>query len=503
MRHWVAAFACAVAMFMGWSLWLNRSVGAMQRELGECVSLVSRIQALEPPLRQLEEVLSKAAAGGGTAVDEEAWNRAARAYAQRAALLPCEGEIGGLLARTDRCARRILALGQQERGLAGSAEDRLARIAEARRELDLGVDAVQDASQRLVDRTDSLSASLDRERRQLDNVAIVACLLAALACITMEIGRRDHRKLRAAEKRLRTAHAAVESHAAELALANSKLQSEIEQRIESERELAVRTKELERSNEELERFAYVASHDLQEPLRAVASHVQILAEDYKGKLDADADESIHHAIEGAAHMRLLIHDLLAYSRVNRKNEPLEAMPASEALTKALRHLAVSVRESNAEVVCGELPLVEADPTQLIQLFQNLVGNALKFRGSSPPRVRVSADRTDEGWLFSVRDNGIGIDPQYNDRIFAPFERLHGRHEYPGTGVGLAICKKIVERHGGRIWVESKPGEGSTFRFTMPAIEGKSEAEPQPILPSGSRADAEGAPVSAEPRRSAP
>jgi signal transduction histidine kinase len=503
MRLWVVAFACAVLVFMGWSAWLDRSVGALQRELGECVSLVSRIQALEPPLRHLEEVLSETAAGGKGTVDEENWARAARAYAQRAAQLSGQGEIADLLERTDRCARRILALGEQDLREPGSAEARLARIAEARKELDLGVDAVQDVSQRLVDRTDSLSASLDRERRQLDNVAIVACLLAALACITMEIGRRDHRKLQAAERRLRSAHAAVESHVAELALANSKLQSEIEQRIESERELAVRTKELERSNEELERFAYVASHDLQEPLRAVASHVQILAEDYKGRLDADADESIHHAIEGASHMRLLIHDLLAYSRIGRKNEPLESMPAGEALAKALRHLAVSVRESGAEVASGELPVVEADPTQLIQLFQNLVGNALKFHGASPPRVSVSAERTEEGWLFSVRDNGIGIDPQHNERIFAPFERLHGRHEYPGTGVGLAICKKIVERHGGRIWVESKSGEGSSFRFTMPALVEKPAPEPQPILPSAARTAAEVAPVSAEPRRSAP
>ena len=501
MRLWVAAFAGAVAVFMGWSLWLDRSVAALQRELGECVSLVSRIQALEPPLRHLEEVLSETA-GGGSAVDEEIWTGAARAYAQRAVLLPADGESGELLDRTDRCARRLLALGQQELRQPGSAEDRLARIAEARKELDLGLDAVQDSSQRLVDRTDSLSASLDHERRQLDNVAIVACLLAALACVTMEIGRRDHRKLQAAERRLRSAHAAVESHAAELAVANSKLQSEIEQRIESERQLAVRTKELERSNEELERFAYVASHDLQEPLRAVASHVQILAEDYQGRLDADADESIRHAIEGAAHMRLLIQDLLAYSRVNRKNEPREPVPAAEACAKALRHLEVSVRESGAEVTFGSLPVVEADPTQLIQLFQNLVGNALKFHGTEPSRVHVSAERTEEGWLFSVRDNGIGIDPQHRERIFAPFERLHGRHEYPGTGIGLAICKKIVERHGGRIWVESNPGGGSVFRFTMPAIEEKPAAEPPAVLPSGVRAEGV-EPVSAEPRRSAP
>jgi light-regulated signal transduction histidine kinase (bacteriophytochrome) len=366
----------------------------------------------------------------------------------------------------------------------------------------LGVGAVRESSQSIVDRRDALSSRLDRERRQLESVAIVACLLAALACAAMEIGRRDRGPPQAAESRRRGAHEAFESHAGELAVANSQLQSEIEQRIESERQLAVRTQELERSNEELERFAYVASHDLQEPLRAVASHVQILAEDYKGRLDADADESIRHAIEGAKHMRLLIDDLLAYSRINRRRDPLERTSSAEAFGKALGNLEVSVRESSAEVTSGALPEVEADPTQLVQLFQNLVGNALKFHGPSPPRVHASAERTGEGWLFSVRDNGIGIDPHHHDRIFAPFERLHGRHEYPGTGIGLAICKKIVERHAGRIWVESKPGEGSTFRFTMPALEPEPEAEPRAILPSGARAEAESQPLSAAPRRSA-
>jgi light-regulated signal transduction histidine kinase (bacteriophytochrome) len=229
------------------------------------------------------------------------------------------------------------------------------------------------------------------------------------------------------------------------------------------------SEELERSNLELEGFATIASHDLQEPLRAVASHVQILEQDYKGRLDAEADESIHHAIQGTAHMRLLNNDLLAYSRVGRRNDPLEPTSAAQALATALRQLEVAIRESGAKVTFDELPEVAADSTQLIQLFQNLVGNALKFRGDEAPSVHVSVEKTDEGWLFSVRDNGIGIDPQYSDRIFAPFERLHGRHEYPGTGVGLAICKKIAERHGGRIWVESRPGEGCTFRFTMPVL----------------------------------
>jgi light-regulated signal transduction histidine kinase (bacteriophytochrome) len=211
----------------------------------------------------------------------------------------------------------------------------------------------------------------------------------------------------------------------------------------------------------------VASHDLQEPLRAVASHVQILQEDYQGKLDAEADESIRHAVEGAAHMRLLINDLLAYSRIGRKNEVLQATSAENALATALRQLEISIGEANAAIVHEQpLPEVLADPTQLIQLFQNLIGNAIKFRGKKAPQVTIGVESKGEDWIFCVRDNGIGIDPQFAERIFAPFERLHGRHEYPGTGIGLAICKKIVERHGGRIWVESQVGQGCAFFFTF-------------------------------------
>jgi len=483
-RAWVVAFGSAVAAFMIWSLWLNRSVGELQSRLSDNVSLVSKIQGLEPSLRELEEVLSEAAVRGKTAGDEERWTRAASGYAGRVALLPRDEEIAALLERTDLCARRILALGRVEGRASESAETRLSRISDAREQLRFGVAAIQETSQVVVQRTATISADLGRERRQLDYVAIIACLLAALASSLMELNRRDNIKLQAAEKRVRAAHDAVGFHAAELARANSKLESEVALRALSQEQLALRSRELERSNAELERFAYVASHDLQEPLRAVASHVQILAEDYQGRLDADADESIRHAVEGAAHMRQLINDLLAYSRVGRRNDPLESTSAGQALTMALRQLEVAISESGAEVTFDELPEVRADPTQLIQLFQNLVGNALKFRRDSKPHVHVGVEGTGEAWCFFVRDDGIGIDPQYAERIFAPFERLHGRHEFPGTGVGLAICKKIAERHGGRIWVESEPGQGSTFRFTMPFLPlGDREPDPAAALPS--------------------
>lgn len=238
----------------------------------------------------------------------------------------------------------------------------------------------------------------------------------------------------------------------------------------AEAELRKLNDELVRSNSDLQQFAYVASHDLQEPLRMVASYTQLLARRYKGKLDADADEFIGYAVDGANRMQRLIQDLLAYSRVSTRGQAFEPVPVGAIVAQALDNLRGAVEESRAVVTRDPLPTVMADETQLLQLFQNLLSNAIKFRGGQPPRVHVSAARHDTEWQFSVRDNGIGIDPQYADRIFVVFRRLHNITEYPGTGIGLAICKKIVERHGGRIWVESQPGKGATFYFTVPVGE---------------------------------
>jgi light-regulated signal transduction histidine kinase (bacteriophytochrome) len=231
--------------------------------------------------------------------------------------------------------------------------------------------------------------------------------------------------------------------------------------------LEVLTKELAQSNQELEQFAYIASHDLQEPLRMVASYTGLLARRYQDRLDAQANEFIAFAVDGTVRMQMLIHDLLEYSRVSRGARPVVPTDCETILQQVLRDLQPAVEESQAAVTHDPLPTVKVDPRQLAQVFQNLLSNAIKFRAQEPPRVHVGAERRNGAWVFSVRDNGMGIDPQYAERIFHIFQRLHTRTEYPGTGIGLAICHKIVERHGGTIWVESRHGHGATFFFTLP------------------------------------
>ena len=251
------------------------------------------------------------------------------------------------------------------------------------------------------------------------------------------------------------------------------ISTNINERKQAEAALARQAQELARSNVELEQFAYVASHDLQEPLRMVRSYVQLLERRYKNKLDADADEFIAYAVDGAARMQTLINDLLAYSRIGTQGKTPHPTNCAEVLERVLANLSIAIEESEAVVMYDALPTVLADEVQLSQLFQNLIGNAIKFRGEATPKIQVGTERKDGEWLFWVRDNGIGIAPEYYHRLFMIFQRLHSRDEYPGTGIGLAICKKIVERHGGRIWVESVgvPGKGTTFYFSLPDREG--------------------------------
>jgi signal transduction histidine kinase len=235
----------------------------------------------------------------------------------------------------------------------------------------------------------------------------------------------------------------------------------------SKEKLEQMSQDLKRSNEDLKQFAFSVSHDLQEPLRVVSGYVNLLARRYKYKLGTNADDFIEYIVDGVKRMQALIKDLLEYSQVGTKEKRFESIESSLAVGLAVGNLEVTIEESGAIVTYDELPTVTADFSQMSRLFQNLIGNAIKYRGNKSPKVHISADRNGNEWIFSVKDNGIGIDPKNLERIFIIFQRLHGRDEYPGTGIGLAICKKIVERHGGRIWAESESEKGSIFHFTIP------------------------------------
>ncbi|MGE5352659.1 MAG: sensor histidine kinase [Acidobacteriota bacterium] len=233
-----------------------------------------------------------------------------------------------------------------------------------------------------------------------------------------------------------------------------------------EEELVKALLDVEQSNGELEQFAYIASHDLQEPLRMIASYSQLLTRRYEGKLDTKADQYINYITEGVQRMQTLIMDLLHYSRTATSKEDLKPVELNIVLTEVLTDLKVAIETSHADIKVSPLPTVKANHTQIRQLFQNLIGNAIKFRGDINPVVEVSVMEESDHWLFSIRDNGIGIDPEYSEKIFMLFQRLNDREKYPGTGIGLAVCKKIVERHGGKIWIESEPGKGTEFLFTI-------------------------------------
>jgi signal transduction histidine kinase len=260
----------------------------------------------------------------------------------------------------------------------------------------------------------------------------------------------------------------VQERTSQLATANQALQAENAERVRAEEAIQRYAKELERSNKELQQFAYVASHDLQEPLRMVASFLQLLERRYSEKLDQNAKDYIFYAVDGAKRMQTLILDLLEYSRVGTRGKPFAKINLNEVIQQVQSNLKITIRENKAKIACSRLPMVFGDDTQLIQVFQNLIGNAIKFHGEQNPEIHVSSKRKNGNYEIMVRDNGIGIDPHYAERIFLIFQRLHNREDYPGNGIGLAICKRIVERHGGTIWVESQAEQGATFHVTLPA-----------------------------------
>lgn len=248
------------------------------------------------------------------------------------------------------------------------------------------------------------------------------------------------------------------------------LQKEIGDRRRAEAALQKSNQELARSNAELEQFAYVASHDLQAPLATTASYAQLLEQRYYNKLDAQANKYIRNIVNGCVRMQTLIDDLLEYSRVSRSKKPFEPTDCNSVIAEVCTNLQLAISKNQAAVIYSNLPVVMADSSQLVQLFQNLIDNAIKYRQEAQPEIYISASLQEDSWLFSVKDNGIGIDFKHSERIFQIFQRLHTRKEYSGTGIGLAICQKIVERHGGRIWVKSEPEQGSTFYFTLSSKE---------------------------------
>jgi PAS domain S-box-containing protein len=254
--------------------------------------------------------------------------------------------------------------------------------------------------------------------------------------------------------------------------------AELERRVEERtKELAVANQVLEQSNVELKQFAYVASHDLQSPLRSISGFVELLQLEYQGKFDDQAQDWIRRTVQAVEQMQTLIRDLLSYSRVDARSRPFTLIPFSDIVKAALTQLDSSIRDSGAQVTWDPLPEIMGDRSQLVQLMQNLIGNGLNYRSDQLPRIHISAKRSETEWTFSVRDNGIGIDPKHHEQIFEIFKRLHNEKEYPGTGIGLAVCRRVANRHGGRIWVESAPGRGSTFCFTIPERTEPTDAQP--------------------------
>ena len=306
-----------------------------------------------------------------------------------------------------------------------------------------------------------------RERLWFLIIILTALIISTGLGLAFVWRRKELELAKREEENVRKLNEELEQQRTQLTRMNQELESEVAERRGTEETLKKTMAELERSNKELEQFAYIASHDLQEPLRMVSSYLQLIAGRYKGRLDADADDFIHYAVEGANRMQTMINDLLAYSRVGTRGGPFEPADCNGILEQTLSNLKFPLEETGAVITHDPLPVVTADASQLVQVFQNLISNAIKFGGEKTPEIHISADKKGGEWIFSVKDNGIGFDPKYADKIFDTFKRLHTAVKYPGSGIGLTICRKIIERHGGRIWAESEPGKGATFYFTIP------------------------------------
>ncbi|MFZ0547152.1 MAG: ATP-binding protein [Candidatus Promineifilaceae bacterium] len=317
---------------------------------------------------------------------------------------------------------------------------------------------------------DTLLIQRDGESRPIENTAApIVSKQGKIIGVVLAFHDTTQRKLAEGELRLyqENLETLVEERTTALEELNNRLQQEISERKLAQEKMTFQTQQLAQSNAELEQFAYVASHDLREPLRKIESYTELLAKRYQGQLDERADKYIHYIVDGTQRMQQLINELLLYSRLGRYGPETSLTPISKLLSAVLSDLELIIEETDATIIVDPLPTLPVDASQISRLLQNLIGNALKFHGDSPPEIRISAHQRSDDWLFSVSDNGIGIDPKNAERIFLIFQRLHARNEYPGTGIGLAVCKKIVENHNGRIWVESRPGKGATFCFTLP------------------------------------
>ncbi len=446
-----------------------------QAELRALIAAIGRLDSLELSLRELGKGVTPAELARGEPSGDDRWNRLlsqvgdAVAEARTvdhglAAVERCLDEVSEAARRMDRIrGDAVLAAATPDDG--AGADERY------RDELTRAVDSVEAVVSTLRSRLGSLSLDLADHWRQLSLLVWVSCVVALLTAALSAVYRRDLKRRKEAESALASAQSGLEmrvdERTAELSLANALLTDQIRERRKTEERLQRYADRLARSNAELQEFAYVASHDLQEPLRMVSSYVQLLQRRYQGKLDQDADEFIGFAVDGAERMKQLIRDLLAYARVDSQERVFEAVDCGDVFCEVLQNLKVAVAESRAEVTAGPLPVVTGDRTQLVQLLQNLVANAIRFRGTQLPLIQIDAQVRGDVHLVRVLDNGIGIDRAHFDRIFRVFQRLQPRSNQDGTGIGLAICKKIVERHGGRIWVESEPGSGTTMLFTLP------------------------------------
>lgn len=365
---------------------------------------------------------------------------------------------------------------RQERSQAAPDTARLLLLAEK----------VKETSTRLTLPEDAFSMSLGEGARWINRINSIAALAAGIAFLTLTVlislvlSRRLSKGITALQTGAQRVSGGDYSSRVEVqvpdelgSLANDfnrmTDQLALSRSMLKDKEESLRNymQELERKNEELQKFARLASHDLQEPLRMVASYTQLLQQKYAASLDARAAEYVAFAVEGAVRMQEMIHDLLEYSQIDTKGQPFRSSDLNGVLKSSLANLGAVIEKSGAKIIRDDMPTVSVDQSQIRLLFQNLIDNAIKFRSPAPPLIEVRAQQQEKEWLFSVKDNGIGIDPRYAERIFDVFERLHRRGEYPGTGIGLAICKKIVERHGGRIWVESEAGKGATFFFIIP------------------------------------